>query len=50
VLFNEVEIVALIPTTYQDFVEYSRRDGREIPVGRFNKQTGRGRYTLYSIK
>jgi hypothetical protein len=47
---NEVEIIDLVPATYKDFVEYSRRNGREIPVAPFKKQTGRGRYTLYSIK
>jgi hypothetical protein len=47
---NEVEIIDLIPATYQNFVEYSRKKGREIPVAAFKKQTGSGRYTLYSIK
>ncbi|MCK9574522.1 MAG: hypothetical protein WC979_01310 [Candidatus Pacearchaeota archaeon] len=47
---NEVEIVALIPATYKDFVAYSSRRGAEVPVRAFQKQTGRFRFTLYSIK
>jgi hypothetical protein len=47
---NEVEIVDLIPATYKDFVNYCRQKGYEVPVAPFKKQTGSGRFTLYSIK
>lgn len=50
IVSNEVEILDLIPANYKDFVAYSRKMGREVPVAPFKKQTGRGRFTIYSIK
>lgn len=50
VVSNEVEIEALIPATYKDYVAYSRKRGLEVPVAPFKKQTGSGRLILYSIK
>lgn len=47
---KEAEIVALVPCNYDEYVKYCKNNGLDIPVGSFQKQTGRGRIYLYSIK
>jgi hypothetical protein len=49
-IFDEIEIIELVPTTYKDFVNLSKRKGAVLPVGAFQKQTGSFKFCLYSIK
>lgn len=50
VINNQVEIVELIPATYKDFVDLSKRRGAVVPIGAFKKQPGKFSFELFSIK
>ena len=50
VYFNEVEVKDIINSTPEEFINYSRKNGAEVPVKAFSKQPGKFRYSLYSIK
>lgn len=48
--WHEGTITDLVPSTYKDFVAYSRKRGAKVPVAPFKKQTGKFQFTLYSLK
>jgi hypothetical protein len=50
IIFDEIEILELVPATYNDFIKLSNRKGAEVPAAPFKKQTGNFRFVLYSIK
>ena len=49
-IFKNFEVKHIVPTTYNDFVAYSRKMGANIPVGAYKKQTGKYKFSIYSIK
>jgi hypothetical protein len=49
-IFKEIEIIDLVPCNWDSYIKYCKSKGYEVPVGAFQKQLGRGRLYLYSIK
>lgn len=44
------EVTEIVKPTREDYIKYSSRNGLDVPVKAFQKQSGKGRLTLYSIK